>query len=83
MITKVKTIAQNPLDAAKEEEEEAKKEQLLLDGKKVKKRKIPYETQLLEQTIVKIGALLALGFGEGGARIVHDYTNENSDINLN
>jgi len=32
---------------------------------------------------VKIGALLALGFGVGGARIVHDYTNENSDINLN
>lgn len=83
MINKVKTIAQNPLDAAKEEEWEAQNEQLLLEGKKIKKRKIPFETQILEQTIVKIGALLALGFGEGGARIIRDYTNENSDINLN
>jgi class 3 adenylate cyclase len=30
----------------------------------------PFETVILEQTITKIGALLALGFGEAGARIV-------------
>jgi len=35
-----------------------------LDGKKVKKKKKkPYETQILETTIIKIGALLALGLG--------------------
>lgn len=28
------------------------------------------ETQVLEQTIVKIGALLALGFGEAGSKII-------------
>jgi len=36
----------------------------------MKKRSNPFETQILEQTITKIGALLALGFGEGGAEII-------------
>lgn len=30
----------------------------------------PYETVILEKTIVKIGALLAQGFGEAGTRII-------------
>lgn len=29
-----------------------------------------YETAILERTIVKIGALLALGFGEAGSEII-------------
>ena len=29
-----------------------------------------YETSILESTIIKIGALLALGFGEAGSEIV-------------
>jgi hypothetical protein len=29
-----------------------------------------YETEVLENTIVKIGALLALGFGEAGSAII-------------
>ena len=32
----------------------------------------PYETVILEQTIVKIGALLAQGFGEAGTKIIAD-----------
>lgn len=28
------------------------------------------ETVVLEQTIIKIGALLALGFGEAGSKII-------------
>jgi hypothetical protein len=40
-----------------EEEEEIKEEDL-------------YETEVLERAIVKIGYLLALGFGEAGAGII-------------
>ena len=29
-----------------------------------------FETNILEQTIIKIGALLALGFGEAGSEII-------------
>jgi len=32
----------------------------------------PYETVILEKTIVKIGALLAQGFGEAGTKIIAD-----------
>merc|ERR1719159_2335837 len=35
-----------------------------------KKREPPMETVILEKTIIKIGSLLALGFGEAGAQIV-------------
>ena len=38
--------------------------------KKQEKEEGPYETVILEQTIIKIGALLALGFGEAGAKII-------------
>ena len=39
---------------------------------KVSSRDGPYETVILEQTIVKIGALLAQGFGEAGTKIIAD-----------
>jgi len=84
MIEKVKAIAADPLKAAAEQDaqalamerleadEKAKQEKL---GKKWKKKKPkkddgPMETVILEQTIVKIGALLALGFGEAGSKII-------------
>lgn len=39
------------------------------------------ETVVLEQTIVKIGALLALGFGEAGSRIIADNMAAGGDVN--
>jgi len=53
----------------KVEEEMMKKNK----GKRKKlhqKKDAPMETVVLEQTIVKIGALLALGFGEAGSKII-------------
>lgn len=38
--------------------------------KKKKAEQTNYETQILERTIIKIGALLALGFGEAGSEII-------------
>ena len=66
-------IAKNPLEAAQAEEDDAlaleqAKQQKKKNGKKKKgKKEGPYETVILEQTIIKIGALLALGFGEAGS----------------
>jgi len=35
---------------------------------------------MLEQTIVKVGALLALGFGEAGVKIISDNMGHNGDV---
>ena len=39
------------------------------------------ETVLLERTIVKIGALLALGFGEAGSKIIAENMALGGDVN--
>lgn len=74
MLTKVKAIAKNPLSAAKIEEDDAiANEALKKMDKKMLKKKIEFdgfETSILEKTIVRIGALLALGFGDAGAKII-------------
>ena len=75
MLTKVKLISANPLEAARISEDEAVAEEELknvIDKKELEKMMIEkgYETSILEQTIIKIGALLALGFGEAGSEII-------------
>lgn len=81
MIQKVTRIAHNPLAAAQEEENEAIALEKLNDTSKSKKTKWQMflelftfkksdeilETDVLEKTIVKTGALLTLGFGEAGS----------------
>ncbi|CAG9331270.1 unnamed protein product [Blepharisma stoltei] len=69
MIKKIQDIAKNPLQAAQKEE---KKEvlKILTSKEKLKKAQEPMETAFLEQTVTKIGALLALGFGEAGSEII-------------
>ena len=52
----------------KEEKRKLKKE--LKQKNKQEKEESNYETQILERTIIKIGALLALGFGEAGSEII-------------
>eukprot|EP00357_Protocruzia_adherens_P001022 CAMPEP_0114995004 /NCGR_PEP_ID=MMETSP0216-20121206/13473_1 /TAXON_ID=223996 /ORGANISM="Protocruzia adherens, Strain Boccale" /LENGTH=951 /DNA_ID=CAMNT_0002358967 /DNA_START=34 /DNA_END=2889 /DNA_ORIENTATION=- len=88
MIKKVNDIARNPLLAAQEEENQqvALAESELADegDKKVKGKKVkeqPMETQILEQTIIKIGALLALGFGEAGSEIIAQNMAHGGDVN--
>lgn len=78
MIKKVRKIAKNPLEAAQEEENQALAFEKLMQleakqGKKNRKKgpvEPPFETVILENTIVKIGALLAIGFGEAGSHII-------------
>ena len=72
MTNKIKKMIENPLDAAQDAEldemiiEEVNKQ----NEKAVKKKEDMMETELLEKTIVKIGTLLVLGFGEAGAEII-------------
>lgn len=82
MIDKVKKIAANPLEAAQEQEKKEVMQQIagankLKDNspdkknkKKNKELEEPMETVFLEKTLNKIGALLALGFGEAGSEII-------------
>ena len=74
MLKKVKKIGINPLEAAALEENEALVkdaiEKSTKKSKKEKKEETTYETKILEKTIIKIGALLALGFGEAGSEII-------------
>lgn len=74
MISKVNRISENPLEAA------ALEQKRLLDLEEVKKldpniraqiqEQENYEPSVLQKIIVKIGALLAIGFGEAGSEII-------------
>ena len=43
-------------------------------------KKEVFETVILEQTIVKIGALLALGFGEAGSKVIAQNMANGGDV---
>ena len=90
MIQKVSRIAENPLAAAQEEENEAIALEKLNENAVGQKRKCWYtqkkkeeilETDVLERTIVKIGALLALGFGEAGSQIIAQNIKGSGSVN--
>lgn len=80
MVTRVNNITNDPLKAAHEEEERLLFEEMAekdgvaaleKEGKEGKDPKEgPLETAMLEKTLSKIGALLALGFGEAGSKII-------------
>ncbi|CAD8094231.1 unnamed protein product [Paramecium sonneborni] len=75
MIQKIERIANNPLEAVSIEEQEDLITQELEknnDFKKIKQRQIEQssETYILQKLLMKIGALLAVGFGEAGSEII-------------
>ena len=83
MIEKVKIIAKNPLAAASGEIETAgflsmTKTQEKKKQKGLKQDKL--ETDILEDTILKIGYLLALGFGEAGSEIIGSNIQRQGDL---
>ncbi|CAE7387352.1 unnamed protein product [Symbiodinium pilosum] len=80
ILVKLEAIRKNPLHAMKlgdidyrmqemEEEEEANR-QGCCRKKKVANDLETLETAILERTLIKLGGLLALGFGEAGAEII-------------
>jgi len=76
MFRKVQRIAENPMEAAQMEEQQAFIESQIqkeneASGKKLEiKKEDQFETAILEKTIIKVGALLAVGFGEAGSEII-------------
>ncbi|CAD8178473.1 unnamed protein product [Paramecium octaurelia] len=83
MLETVKKIAENPLVAAQEEENKAfiqmieNGEMKALEDQEDEK----LETVILQKLIVKIGTLLALGFGEAGSQIIAQNMGANASIN--
>lgn len=86
MIIKVKKMAENPLKIAEERvvdvydimEENTKPK--WYDCICKKKKTNDYEPAVLENTFVKIGILLALGFGEAGAQIISSNIRSGGDV---
>lgn len=71
MTAKIKRIAQNPFEAAMEEEVNTLAlEKISRRGAKKEQMRGEMETEVLENVIMKIGALLVLGFGEAGTEII-------------
>lgn len=83
MTKKVQNMADNPIMALIEGERQEFLNSLVMNKKTgcCQKKKIeePLETEILEKTISKIGALLVLGFGEAGSEIIaKNLSNSNS-----
>ena len=93
MITKIKNISINPLEAMQKAESEEYYKSLLIEeenkgycgmcNKGDEKKEAPLETVILEKTITKIGALLALGFGEAGSEIIAKNMQDNAGGDVN
>jgi class 3 adenylate cyclase len=72
MLEKVNAIAKNPIEASEGNMEDVGVYNLMkkTEGDVKKEETSNYETEVLENTIIKIGRLLALGFGEAGSKII-------------
>ena len=74
MVKKVDRISKNPLDAAElEEKESIASEEIRLNNPKKwaeLQERNAYEPAVLERIVIKIGTLLAIGFGEAGSGII-------------
>lgn len=75
MIEKIDKISKNPIEAMEENEKEDYMKSVAKQTEQgccYRQKNAPQvlETFILEKTITKIGALLALGFGEAGSKII-------------
>ena len=68
MIEKVNRIAKDPLSSKGEAMIKSKEQQ-------------QYETTIIENAIIKIGTLLALGFGDAGSEIIAQNISQGGDVN--
>jgi len=63
----------------KEEKEKMRIKKKYKGKRKIQKKEV-FETVILEQNIVKIGALLALGFGEAGSKVIAENMAHGGDV---
>lgn len=83
MLEKVRMIAKNPLAAAGDDVEMAGVMSMMHNQEKKNNKTddANLETAMLEQAIMKIGHLLALGFGEAGSAIIGGNMTSGGDLN--
>ena len=88
MIKSVKSITSNPIHAVQMSEEEIVKQEehekrmAMLKGRNYKPKKTtPLETEVLRDTLFKIGGLLAIGLGEAGSRLISENMRKGDDVN--
>jgi hypothetical protein len=83
MTMKIKNLSRNPIEALiKNTKEEGNEVESKKGCCKSKKNDAPLETVILEQTLSKISALLALGFGEAGAEIISKNIRNKVDVDM-
>ena len=74
MVRKIGRISKNPLQAAEMEEKEDQELKLILQKDPQAYQRMleaqSYEPAILEKIVIKIGNLLAIGFGEAGSQII-------------
>ena len=89
MVARVRRIAKNPLAVSEEDPTDILTLEKDADNKKSCWGKMcsnsedehkQYETSALEDTILKIGVLLALGFGEAGSAIIATNMEKGGDV---
>ena len=85
MMRIINNIKSNPLNAIKMEEENAFMWGKVAheDGEAAREREAMegYETTVLEKIVIKIGSLLAIGFGEAGSQIIIQNIRQTGAIN--
>lgn len=81
MMRSVARIAKDPLHATEMKNDEVSEAPVPRSccGSAVESH---YETELLEDTLLKISSLLGLGFGEAGARMITQNLGRNQDLDL-
>jgi len=82
----IKKISKNPLKAAQMEEKEAFAIEKLRQEGHLKELAVLHEeekmeTSILEKLIVKLGALLSVGFGEAGSEIIAENIKKGGSVN--
>ena len=86
MIEKIKIIARNPIAASDIQHLTKQTEDAPINSKcrgfccKPGPKIADYETNVLENTILKIGVLLALGFGEAGSLIIANNVEKGGEV---
>lgn len=80
MLEKIKKITENPLQAAYDEEEQAYIMSKINQEHKLFGEEQQNETNVLLKIIVKIGGLLAVGFGEAGSLLIVQNLNSSGAI---
>ncbi|GFH05691.1 uncharacterized protein HaLaN_00191, partial [Haematococcus lacustris] len=77
----VNRMASNFWDGTDEDEGDASSRVGSSQGQGRQRQESSYETQILENSIQKIGALLAVGFGDAGAKVIAENIRNEGDIN--